>query len=1260
MTINKYSQANKTYNKSTFKIQVQDDSNKEICIEEMSSIIDAHKSTVAEATAGTDDTTIMTPLKVKSVVDTANNLKMNKTFGANTGGKVLLSRGQTGIENVESTIDQTTLEGALDTYDLTQGNIESRFDNLKGDGRFYNVTTPPNGNSQAVVDAIPNPKLGDVARNQAVQSNGQPVYEYWENDGTTWNLVSIDDPRIVFQNIDATGNTRNDLYVENINNLNNLNIVHEKFHKEIDQNQSLFINDGLNVSYSITGSTDTIELESLANYQTLLRTPLPDIRTGHLSFTNLTNQTVRLSTINGDEIGFAGETRYDLQPKESVILGLVFNTIASQFNNLKGYVIIADSKQVVIPAIPTNVSQLNNDAGYITASAITNKQDKTSTTSISKVNGNATTSQIIRTTDQTVNSDLNVDSLFSVAPTKNATGQIILPTSTAVENSNGTVNITDTSGNQAQAIRDIAELTLKTTSPDATADLIPIFESSTNTIKKISKNTLVQNEVLYNNGALSGAVPAGKELGIDTATGTFYFKNASGNWQQQPVGTTVNLIDNADGTLTINAGLGGTQTTTRPTNELTSQIPTNTNELTYYDGTNFRKTTFGALPTKDYWLNTANQLPDGTTDFTENIKHDGFVGVRIDPTSTSHINGSVAHKVTFTSNATALTLDDTYYALELGNGVNGKTINLPNATTCKDREYLIYFGGDSNFTNTVIINSLGGVIGNINGVSGSVSSYIMNRQNLMSIKVKSDGTNWHCHDWNDNVKYYSTQDYSYDNTRPFTTFVAGGGTNLTGQINSYNGYQVPAIENYVVVDGNYTANIITPASKTPSGYFSVWVNNSAGFNTTIQPNPSNDLSQPLVVLSGQGRSVHFLWSNGRWVWIPRPVNYPTSILTDVLANSTATTTLNNTLLSTKNEVIITQTVTDSQLLFGGTQTPGLANSKFRVINSESSTHKLSYFGYDILPNQFVDFENNGRFWQIQELGYNSDNQLESAFTSINSGTTTSGTFTAVTTPDIGLQSSTTQWAVVPNLNYVATADGELMIKYIVYASCSSALANQTSINNGFRVVVGSNLSAGTVLTTNPLIGRVVPTSEAILSSQTANEINIYTRYVKVKVKAGDNVQVQMNSLIGSQIVYQTPARNSRIEYAWVSRERVSGRTSLIGTAQVNTLIQYDDLQFRYSANATNGNLEVSSMSATAVTIRWYGEERYANPFVNGDRSGALTVTAPATGTWTTLNYNGSGLGELAFVYIMTPTNYYKVDICNFGNTQIHLSVTKLV
>jgi hypothetical protein len=183
-----------------------------------------------------------------------------------------------------------------------------------------------------------------------------------------------------------------------------------------------------------------------------------------------------------------------------------------------------------------------------------------------------------------VNQHLQQLSANTIGLTRSTATVTINDATTANINANGTTTVN--ANNTVNSIRAIQELPLKSSAINPLNDYIAVLEASTGSTLKVNKQTFADNEILRSNAALSGAVPFGKELGINTATGEFYFKNSSGNWQLQPAGTTVNLILNADGTITINAGLGGTQKAIQPIGTLAVAAPqtdSGSNKFLYLD-----------------------------------------------------------------------------------------------------------------------------------------------------------------------------------------------------------------------------------------------------------------------------------------------------------------------------------------------------------------------------------------------------------------------------------------------------------------------------------------------------------------------------------------------------------------------------------------------------------------------------------------------------------------------------------------------------
>ena len=141
-----------------------------------------------------------------------------------------------------------------------------------------------------------------------------------------------------------------------------------------------------------------------------------------------------------------------------------------------------------------------------------------------------------------------------------------IPIGSVIDLPNGTVSIN--SGYTTEtAIRPINELPLLSGNIDNTADKLVLYDASTNSHVFVTPAIVNAPEIFRNNGALSGVAPPPFKVGIDYTSGTQYYVNASGNWQAFPPGTTVVLTDLPNGTVSINAGMGGTETAIRPITE---------------------------------------------------------------------------------------------------------------------------------------------------------------------------------------------------------------------------------------------------------------------------------------------------------------------------------------------------------------------------------------------------------------------------------------------------------------------------------------------------------------------------------------------------------------------------------------------------------------------------------------------------------------------------------------------------------------------
>jgi hypothetical protein len=124
----------------------------------------------------------------------------------------------------------------------------------------------------------------------------------------------------------------------------------------------------------------------------------------------------------------------------------------------------------------------------------------------------------------------------------------------------------------------------------------------------------------------------------------------------------------------------------------------------------------------------------------------------------------------------------------------------------------------------------------------------------------------------------------------------------------------------------------------------------------------------------------------------------------------------------------------------------------------------------------------------------------------------------------------------------------------------------------------------------------------------------------------------------------------------------AARVAPMATAQAGTVLTLGELSFRYSLNATNGNLDIQSATATPIACKAYGEEYF--PALGATRNlvgpGAGSTAPPAGATWLTLPVGGLGADEMLFYEIFTAANFYTVKLASFGVASVHLIAEKAV
>ena len=114
------------------------------------------------------------------------------------------------------------------------------------------------------------------------------------------------------------------------------------------------------------------------------------------------------------------------------------------------------------------------------------------------------------------------------------------------------------------------------------------------------------------------------------------------------------------------------------------------------------------------------------------------------------------------------------------------------------------------------------------------------------------------------------------------------------------------------------------------------------------------------------------------------------------------------------------------------------------------------------------------------------------------------------------------------------------------------------------------------------------------------------------------------------------------------------RSTVIVNGIAGTTCNLGELQFRYSSNATNGNIEILSSGSSPVICSILAREQFP---ANGASVG---VTSPITinaigGAWTLINAGAAGIHEKIFIEIATAINRYEVSVHNFNDTHIHLT-----
>jgi hypothetical protein len=261
----------------------------------------------------------------------------------------------------------------------------------------------------------------------------------------------------------------------------------------------------------------------------------------------------------------------------------------------------------------------------------------------------------------------------------------------------------------------------------------------------------------------------------------------------------------------------------------------------------------------DFWRSGAGLIqPDGTTDTTESISRLGAVGIGTNtPASTFSLVGSFErawNQISISGATYNLTNAD--FGLLIQATATTATVNLPNANTCLNREYLVMLAG----TNAQSVVTLNGGGSEIRGFGHITSPNLtLKHGSVRAVHLKSDGTVWQIDSYTEERFFYTGTYLAIGTGARIWTTNTGGVTG--GVIN-------PNVNVFQQLDGNYSPTVtLNPAPTALT--LSVHADNSAGFPTTILA-VNTDLPHTVVMPSGLGLSMHFVWSDGLWRWVHAP------------------------------------------------------------------------------------------------------------------------------------------------------------------------------------------------------------------------------------------------------------------------------------------------------------------------------------------------------------------------------------------------------
>jgi hypothetical protein len=384
---------------------------------------------------------------------------------------------------------------------------------------------------------------------------------------------------------------------------------------------------------------------------------------------------------------------------------------------------------------------------------------------------------------------------------------------------------------------------------------------------------------------------------------------------------------------------------------------------------------------------------------------------------------------------------------------------------------------------------------------------------------------------------------------------------------------------------NGTQYISAPAPVLPPDFF------RSGTGTTA-PNGTNDTTENISRIGKTGFGIvdptaltSTVDITGTFDTRPTQVSASATTATPGAFTTVPSFIIPNAIVDVNSNIELTGITVDTIINIGqpNSLSPALSailkGRYLRLHNADSNTARAIYKEIEILPGKYLDLQHNGRFWDVETEYLENWEGFE---------------FTGTPVGVLGFASGTTTYVDVPSAFFVAPTPGDYWVKYVVYASNTSAIM-PTVRGNDIRMMTDN--VAGTFIEINGSVSEI--------GNATGGVIDSYTKYFRVRtVRANQQVKLQLNSVGGNTTIYQSPTQLSTIEWKRYTTPVITSATALKKFRVVQPLV--------VGANTITDNLGLVAPFARTVEIRddTTGELIATRVITEATNTFVTNVTAP--------------------------------------------------